>query len=137
MNKPKLILIGYLNNGNMQSNMSKEILFDRLTEELKSEGRFLNLVETSGKIRTGKFSDGSRIYLMPYEYSVMGYRFTHVYVDKAVLTTFTGQDIFEKHLAKSLVREHSHYEVSEHPNDRMLLFGLDNNGISVNKYFTK
>lgn len=137
--KAKLVLVAFFNNGDIRSRMSKEIIFDRVIQELKSEGRELSHIHNhQNQSRTGVFKDGSKVYSMPFESAVIGYRFTHIYLDESILNIPNGIEVLNTHIIPSLVRHETiHYETSEDPKERFLLFNLDNNGVSVKKYFTK
>jgi len=126
---PKLILITYLNNGNFQSKVAKELIFNQVMEDLIKEGRN---VESSTFRQFDKkvlFDDGTKVMCVPFSMA-RGVRFTHVYVDEELESLPNGKDLIYELIVPSMLQSNiGQYDVSD--KNRAFTFNLNNGQIDL------
>ena len=96
----KKAMVVYLNNGSLESQVSKEIVFNKLIEKFKGEDKGL-IYHTQ---HLAKFEDGSKIFLVPFGQSMIGVRLTHIYLDKFILSLPNAKETVFKTCIHMLIK---------------------------------
>ena len=91
--KNKHVLITFVDNGNFQSIISKEAMFNKVMKEFKDDGRVVSNEFITKSYKYVDFEDGSTIKLMPFGV-IRGAKYTDIYVDKASLLLPNGEQLF-------------------------------------------
>lgn len=94
--KTKIILISFFNNGDLNTQIGKEYMYNKIVEDLCSEGRNLHNVSNQLATKVATFDDGSKVYLMPFGSASIGMRFTHVYFDKNIMNLGNANTILSE-----------------------------------------
>ncbi|MCY8549485.1 hypothetical protein MOD25_06145 [Bacillus haynesii] len=92
-NKPKKILITYFNSQDISSIGAREAMFQKVVKDLASEGKkTAGRQMSSPQLRKEFFTDGSVIYFAPIAQIEADEKFTHIFVDKSIMSTKNGVD---------------------------------------------
>jgi hypothetical protein len=127
--KAKKILITYLNNGNLQSQVAKEYLFQKVLGQLLTEGKIAKNTIALPQLKEIKFEDGSEIRVIPLSHNMRGFRCTHMYIDQNILSTPNGSEI-SLVLQQAVVRgEYLNFDTSE--KDRAFVFSLEDGTLNL------
>jgi hypothetical protein len=94
--KAKRVVIVYLNNGNLESQVAKEFLFNKVVNDFVAEGRVVTSTGFENGTKTTWFKDGSRVYSLPFGKDTLGMRFTHLYVDEKALVIPKADEIIDE-----------------------------------------
>lgn len=124
----KLILITYLNNGNFQSQVATEHIFNQVVEDLIEEGK---LVESSVLNRFDKrilFDDGSKVMCVPFSMARAGMRFTHVYIDEELQNIPNGKDLIYECILPCAIQGNTNFDLS---GDRRFTFSLKDGQVNL------
>lgn len=128
--KAKRILITYFPNGNMASEVGKEILFERLRDEMIIEGREVLNTTLQQKSKSVKFDDGSSLMVFPVGVSLHGLRTTHIFVDEQIKDITGGDSKFENALKSTLLTgEYEQYDTS---GERVQTFSFKDGELKIN-----
>jgi hypothetical protein len=120
------ILITYLNNGNLQSQVAKEVLFNRVVEDMIAEGKIVKSTTFQPLSKETIFNDGTKVSTKPFGIDVLGIRFTRLYIDELALTTPRAKE-FVNQMYKAVVTNH----------EDMLAYSFDGKHITqrlINEY---
>lgn len=101
--KSKRVLITYLDNGNMASQVSKEMMFNSILKEMLDDGREVVSTTIQPKSKSAKFTDGSSLMLFPLGINMAGIRATHVYADQNILDLPNGSDVYARALRPLII----------------------------------
>lgn len=130
--KAKRVLIAYLNNGNLQSQVAKEFLFNKVVNDLIAEGRKVNGSAFQQHRKEVSFDDGTKVLAMPFGMSVLGMRFTHLYIDEIAMSTPKGQEAIDAMYKYTIVNgDYMNFDTSEQ--DRSFTFLFENGAINLKK----
>ncbi|GIN67133.1 hypothetical protein J41TS2_25540 [Bacillus sonorensis] len=125
-NKPKRILITYFNSQDISSIGAREAMFQKIINDLASEGKKkIGHEMTSPQLRTEHFTDGSMIYFAPIGHIEADEKFTHIFVDKSVMTTQNGVDFIKKSI---MTRVNLDFNTDE---KQINFFSLENGELKV------
>lgn len=127
--KPKDIQIIYMPNGNFKSQVYKEIIFSKVLDEMRDEGRKLS---DTDPFRFANYDDGSRVTVRSLDDSLTGFPSTQTYVDKAIYDLPNGEEIIETKIAPYIIAVSGNYEVAK-ANDRIFIFEGENISSYKNK----
>lgn len=103
--KQKNVLIYYQNLQDITSIARKEGAYNAILELLLEEGRVATQVKEDKRGRTVVFEDGSKLSLFAFGTSISGHRFTHVYLDQAVMNLPNATAFAEKWIVPTLLTE--------------------------------
>ena len=124
----KIITIVYTPNGDFQNIVSKEIMFNRLTDELVKEGRTI----LTATWDTVKFDDGSIIQTMSFSKNSRGRRSTHIVIDKSILKIQGSDKLIDAVLKPMLIKNGS--DTYELTGDRISTYSMENGEIKKEKF---
>ncbi|NUJ19394.1 hypothetical protein FKN04_22960 [Bacillus glycinifermentans] len=125
-NKPKRILITYFNSQDISSIAAREAMFQKVINDLVSEGKKTTGYQmTSPQLRTEHFTDGSVIYFAPIAHIEVDEKFTHIFVDKSVISTQNGVDFVKKSI---ITRVNLDFNTDE---KQINFFSLENGKLKV------
>jgi hypothetical protein len=97
--KAKKIALIYVNSL-IGSITHSERTFNKIVKDLVSEGRVIRS-STSEKI---KFEDGTIVVKLPFTNSLVGRRFTHLYIDEQIFELQNGEKYVNEALLPSIVK---------------------------------
>lgn len=94
--KSKMILITYLNNGDIANVVAKEVMFNKILADLTNDGREVSFTSISPKSKQVNFDDGTKLLVEPFGSARHGMRVTHIYVDESIMFIPRGEEVFKK-----------------------------------------
>lgn len=124
--KAKRIMIVHMPNGDYANTLSKEILFNKIVNELVKEGREIK----SATFQHVSFLDGSIVSVFKFGNGAKGMRSTHVYIDKAVLSLKYSENIINTVIKPSLIEGRNDFDLT---GDRMLTYSMVDNQVITEK----
>jgi hypothetical protein len=132
--KVKRILITYLNNGNLKSQVAKEYLFNKIVNDLISENRVVEYEYKNTSMQFEKrvrFEDGSSVICVPFSLANKGMKVTHVFIDEELSKLPNGREIIYEGILPSVIRwETKEFDTSE--KNRAFTFNYDNGALNLN-----
>lgn len=128
--KAKRILITYLDNGNLQSQVAKEMMFNRILEDMISEGREVKSSILQPKSKSVLFDDGSKVMLFPFSSSNTGLRVTHVFVDEEIALLPNGKQFVNEVIKPSLLK--GEFENFDTSGKQFSFFSFNNGELKTN-----
>lgn len=123
------IVIIYLNNGNMESEVAKEIMFNRAVNEMIGDDNDADSTVLNRTSKSVVFTDGSKIELIPFtggRGQIRGRRPTKVYLDESIMQLPNSTNYILNDIAPNCFGK---YE------DSILFYSVDNGELSITKYF--
>ena len=129
--KAKKILIVYLK-GFLGDIASREIMFNKLIDELIGEGRLLKSLTRTKAL----FDDGTRVTIAKFSANLVGTRVTHVYIDDKITKLENGNMLINAVIRPLVVPEgvYEKLEVVGSPTERILTFNVKDGELKVNKF---
>lgn len=128
--KNKIILIAYLNNGNMASEVAKEIMFNRVLDEMIDEGREVKSSVLQPKSKSVKFNDGSKLMMFPFSTFTKDIRVTHVFADEALRYVPRGIDVIHEIITSSIMK--GEFEKFDTSGKQFSFFSFNNGELHIN-----
>lgn len=126
----KRILITYLNNGNLQSQVAKEMMFNRIVNEMIESGVEVEHTTLQPLSKSVLFNDGSKLFCYPIMPSMKALKCTHVFIDDSVTHVINGMKVIEELVMPSLSWESANFDTS---GSRLNYFSFDNGLIVTEK----
>ena len=124
----KRILITYLNNGNLQSQVSKEMMFNRILNDMIEEGREVESTVLQPLSKSVLFDDGSKLLCYPISSANKGLRCTHVFIDNNITNKPNGMKAIYESIVPTLNWESAQFDTS---GSRLNYFSFDESGLTV------
>lgn len=123
------IVIIYLNNGNMASEVAKEIMFNRVVNEMIGDDNDADSTVLNRTSKSVVFTDGSKIELIPFTGGqVRGRRPTKVYLDESIKKLPNSTNYILNDIAPNCIGK---YEES------ILFYSVNDGELSLTKIFDK
>lgn len=137
--KKKRILVIYNNNGNLESQITKQIMSHKLQVELVEEGRTAIRITPTNALSSTiiTYDDGSKLVVEPFGRALIGNRFTHIYIDESCLDIPKGRDFIDEGVMVTFVGEtlKKAYPNWDTEGDRVFTFSKgEDNKLSINTY---
>lgn len=127
--KSKRILITYLNNGNMSSQVSKEVMFNRVLNEMIDDGREVKHTTLTPNSKSVLFEDGSKIYLYPISVSNKALKVTHIFLDESIKSIPNGMELVTESVIPCLMT--GRYETFDTSGKQFSFFSFSNGELSI------
>lgn len=128
--KAKLIIIAYLNNGNMKSQVAKEFMFNRVVNDLIGEGRGVAHTAIRPMDKRVTFEDGTKVTCIPFSMNQRGMKATEIFIDDELLKMPNGrQAVIETFGSSLLLGEYENYDTSG--KNRINSYHFEENSITL------
>lgn len=128
--KAKKILITYLGNGNIKSQVSKEYLFNRVVSDLIEEGKIVADTMVTQREKRIRFADGSSVICVPFTMANKGMKVTHVFIDRELSELINGNEIIQENILPSVINwETENFDISD--KDRRFIFSLEDGVLNL------
>lgn len=124
----KRVLVTYLNNGNLKSQVAKEMMFNRVVNEMIDSGLEVEHTTLQPLSKSVTFSDGSKLYCYPFASVNNGLKCTHVFIDDAITHKVNGMKFIEASIMPILDWESANFDTS---GSRLNYFTFEENGLVV------
>jgi hypothetical protein len=127
--KNKRIVITYLKTGDVKSEIAKEMMFDKVVDDLVAEGRVISQTTLLATSKRTVFEDGTRVELYPFSESLRASRATHVFVDNTIKSLTNGTTTIQTVIFPlMMIGEYEHFDTS---GKQLSYFEYDNGKIKL------
>lgn len=123
----KRVVVAYLNNGNVKSQIAKGLMFEKVVDDLVAEGKMIRSVEPSpmlGVAKMASFEDGTKVFLQPFGQSILGMKFTHIYIDELAMQFPNSKEMVSKMYSQCII---------DKSDDKMFTFLFDKGYLKTKK----
>lgn len=128
--KNKRVLIMYLGNGNVKSEIAKELMFNRMVNEMIEEGREVKNSLLQPKTKSITFDDGSKLMLFPFSNVQKGFRVTHIFLDAEIAFLPNGDKLINEKIKPCIINgEREDFDTS---GKQLLLYSFADNELKIN-----
>ena len=124
----KRVSIFYLDNGSLQNTVSRQVMFNRVVNDLLDEGREIN----QDTIGYTSFKDGSTVTSNPIGKGAKALYATHILIDKSILSMKDGEDLVAKVIKPTLLQSDNN-GLFNLGGDRMQVYSIKDNVIVKEK----